>query len=61
MGLLLHPPKSDDWRWSTDKGALFENDLLRNPYSSVPLSTAFFIPNKQKKIIKSITYKELVH
>ena len=23
MCLLLHPPKSDDWKWSSDKGVLF--------------------------------------
>ena len=21
VGFLLHPPKSGDWKWSTDKGA----------------------------------------
>jgi hypothetical protein len=23
VGLLLHLPKRDDWKWSTEKGALF--------------------------------------
>ena len=26
-------PKFDDWKWSTDKGALFKNTFLRKPYS----------------------------
>ena len=30
--LLLHRPKSDDWRWSTDKGAFIIKWLLKNPY-----------------------------
>jgi hypothetical protein len=22
VGLLLHPPKADDWNWATDKGCI---------------------------------------
>ena len=33
VGLLLHPPKSDDWEWATDKRCI-HNKLLRNPHFS---------------------------
>ena len=32
MGATANPPKGDDWRWSTDKGAYVINNFLRNMY-----------------------------
>ena len=33
LGAIPNPPKSDDWKWSTDEDA--SNDFLRNPYFRV--------------------------
>ena len=34
MGLLLHPPKSDDRYAQLTRGAFIINDFLRNPHFS---------------------------
>ena len=35
LGATANPPKTYDWKWSTDKGAFIINDFLRNPYFSL--------------------------
>ena len=49
VGLLLHPPISDDWKWSTDKGAFIIKCLLKKA-----ILTA--IPNRE---VQGFTGKSL--